>query len=182
MQGWNATKDKLCGFAGVVVLAGLLLGAVIIKPTLKPSGQAIAALPIEPVAEVERPEPTFDAPLPRSRPAPPMGTFIRQYSRPKRFISGHLVCAINVNSALAERGIRGTRSALAKSFLHWGRSSKPVPGAVAVFTRGDPRGQSGHVAIVSRVKGSTVFVWNPGRKGWKEVVYRKRAIAYRVPT
>jgi hypothetical protein len=98
---------------------------------------------------------------------------------PVRYIAGKLVCAINVNAELARRGIQGTGSALAKSYLHWGRSSEPVPGAVAVYNRGKSR-ISGHVAIVSRVEGGRVYVWNPGRRGWREVVYPRAAISYRV--
>lgn len=99
-------------------------------------------------------------------------------ARPSGFIHGALKCAANVNAELARRGIKGTGSALAKSFLKWGRSSHPVPGAVAIYHR---YGDRGHVAIVSRVEGSTVYVWNPSRRhGWREQVYRKRAIAYRV--
>jgi hypothetical protein len=100
-------------------------------------------------------------------------------ARPSRYIAGRLICAINVNAALAERGIRGTGSALAKSFLGWGRASEPVPGAVAVSSR---RG-GGHVAIVSRVEGGQVYVWNPSPqgRGWQEVAYRHRAISFRVP-
>jgi len=99
-------------------------------------------------------------------------------SRPARYIAGRLVCAVNVNAELARRGIRGTGSALAKSFLHWGRASQPVAGAVAVYGR---RG-GGHVAIVSRVVNGRVYVWNPSsrRHQWREVEYRKRAIAYRM--
>lgn len=97
--------------------------------------------------------------------------------RPNVFVRGRLTCARNVNAALASMGIRGTGSAMAKSFLNWGRPSAPVPGAVAVYNRG---GRKGHVAIVSRVEGGHVYVWNPGRGGWREVVYPKSAIAYRV--
>jgi hypothetical protein len=50
-----------------------------------------------------------------------------------RFIRGRLVCAVNVGAELARRGIRGTGSARAKSYLSWGRASRPVPGVVAVF-------------------------------------------------
>lgn len=96
-----------------------------------------------------------------------------------RFVFGRLICAVNVNRALAARGIRGTGSALAKSFLRWGRASGPVPGAVAVYNRGRSS-RSGHVAIVSRIVDGKVYVWNPGRHGWREIVYRRRAIAYRV--
>lgn len=103
---------------------------------------------------------------------------------PARYIAGKLVCAINVNAALAERGIKGTGSALAKSFLNWGQPSAPVPGAVAIYDRRCKKcgPQSGHAAIVSRVEGGRVYVWNPGRRGWREVVYPRNAIAYRVPS
>jgi hypothetical protein len=58
----------------------------------------------------------------------------RAFGQPA-FVRGRLICAVNVGRALA-RGIRGTGSALARSYLHWGRSSGPTPGAVAVFSRG----------------------------------------------
>lgn len=98
--------------------------------------------------------------------------------RPSRYIAGRLVCAVNVNSALAERGIKGTGSALAHSFDRWGRSSGPQVGAVAVTDR---RG-GGHVAIVSRVEGGRVWVWNAtgGRHGWHEIEYTNRHARYRV--
>lgn len=110
----------------------------------------------------------------------PSQSFGYSIARPVRYIAGRLICARNVNSALAERGIRGTGSALAKSFLHWGRASAPVPGAVAVSSR---RG-GGHVAIVKEVRSDgTVIVWNPSPRGrgWQEAVYRHRAISFRVP-
>jgi hypothetical protein len=101
-------------------------------------------------------------------------------ARPSRYAAGRLNCAVNVNMALAERGISGTGSAVAKSFLQWGRASGPVPGAVAVSSRGR---RGGHVAIVSRVDGGWVYVWNPSSRGrgWREVAYRHRAISFRVP-
>lgn len=100
--------------------------------------------------------------------------------RPTRYIAGRLICAVNVNAALAERGIRGTGSAWAKSFLTWGHSAGgPVPGAVIVSSR---RG-GGHVAIVSRVVNGVVMAWNAtgGQRGWREIPYRHRVIDYRVP-
>jgi hypothetical protein len=108
-----------------------------------------------------------------------MRTGAERVARPARYVAGRLICAINVGSALAERGIKGTGSALALSYLKWGRASAPVPGAVAVSGR---RG-GGHVAIVSRVEGNQVYVWNPSPRGrgWQEVAYRHRAISYRVP-
>lgn len=108
-------------------------------------------------------------------PTPSLGYSV---ARPARYIAGRLVCAINVGAALAERGIRGTGSALAHSYDRWGHASDPTPGAVAVTDR---RG-GGHVAIVSRVEGSRVFVWNPGSRGrgWAEIEYTNRHARYRV--
>lgn len=100
--------------------------------------------------------------------------------KPVRYIAGRLICAVNVGSALAERGIKGTGSALALSYLHWGRSAGgPVPGAVIVSAR---RG-GGHVAIVSRVENGVVYAWNAtgGQSGWREIPYRHHVIDYRVP-
>ena len=97
-----------------------------------------------------------------------------------RYIAGRLKCAVNVNAALAARGIRGTGSALAKSFLSWGRASGPTPGAVAVFARGR---RGGHVAIVHSVRSDgTVIYLNPSsrRQAWQVGHYGKRPIAFRV--
>lgn len=97
-----------------------------------------------------------------------------------RFIRGRLVCALNVGAELARRGIRGTGSALAKSYLLWGRGSGPVPGAVAVFGRGK---RGGHVAIVHSVRSDgTVIYLNPSsrRQAWQVGPYHKRPIAFRV--
>lgn len=132
------------------------------------------------VVRAPRPSGATLAPKPRQSvsygaPSPSIGYSI---ARPARFIAGRLVCAVNVGAALAERGIKGTGSALARSYDGWGRSSGPVPGAVAVTDR---RG-GGHVAIVSRVEGGRVFVWNAtgGRKGWREIEYTNRRARYRV--
>lgn len=106
-------------------------------------------------------------------PSPSIGYTI---AKPLTFIAGRLKCALNLNAALAEKGIRGTGSALAHSFDRWGRASQPVPGAVAVTDR---KG-GGHVALVSRVEGSRVWVMNPGRRGWREIEYTSRRARYRV--
>ena len=83
---------------------------------------------------------------------------------------------------MAARGIRGTGSALAKSFLHWGvRVSQPVPGAVAVFNR---KG-GGHVAIVHHVGvDGTVYYLNPSShwQAWQVGPYHKRPIAFQAPS
>lgn len=95
------------------------------------------------------------------------------------FIRGRLTCAANVGAELARRGIRGTGSRLAKSYLTWGRASGPVPGAVAVFGRLG----GGHTAIVHSVTSSgRVIYLNPSsrRQAWVIGPYGRRPIAYRV--
>jgi CHAP domain len=99
---------------------------------------------------------------------------------PRHHTSRALGCAVNVGTALAERGVRGTGSPSSLSYLRWGRASGPVPGAVAVYRR--PGKNRGHVAIVTRVSGGKVCVMNPGRRAWREVCgYFRRAVAYRLP-
>lgn len=110
----------------------------------------------------------------------PIGAALERGETPSGFIRGRLVCARNVNAALAARGIRGTGSAYAKSFLSWGRGSGPQPGAVAVFSRGR---RGGHVAIVHEVKSDgTVIYLNPSsrRQAWQVGPYNRRPIAFRV--
>lgn len=67
-------------------------------------------------------------------------------------------CAIWVNAKLAEVGVPGTVSAMAKSFLKWGRSvpiNEARPGDIAVTDRGsDPA--AGHVFIIAGINGNTV--------------------------
>jgi hypothetical protein len=99
-------------------------------------------------------------------------------ARPRGYVRGRLTCAINVNRALAQRGVRGTGSAMAKSFLSWGsRSAHPVPGGVAVYNRG---GSRGHVAVVASADG---MCWNPSssRQDWRLTPCRRgNFIGYRV--
>lgn len=76
-----------------------------------------------------------------------------------------LWCARFINDALARTGHRGTGSDLARSFAHYGRRlHAPLPGAIAIYSRGR---NSGHVAIVESVNGGTVTLvsGNCGRAG-----------------
>ncbi len=123
------------------------------------------------------------APVPRPRPGTvaPL-TMAEGVTREvgRAFIRGRLICAANVGQELARRGIKGTGSRLAKSYLGWGRASPPVPGAVAVFNRG---GRGGHVAIVHSVRpDGTVIYLNPSarRQAWVVGPYGRRPIAFRV--
>jgi uncharacterized protein (TIGR02594 family) len=58
-------------------------------------------------------------------------------------------CSAAANAWMSRAGIVGTGSLAARSWLTWGKSlNKQIrPGAVAVFTRGDPKGWQGHVAF-----------------------------------
>jgi len=57
-------------------------------------------------------------------------------------------CSAFANWALRQAGLTGSGSAAARSWLSWGVPlSRPVPGAIAVFSR-PPNPGSGHVAFV----------------------------------
>jgi len=57
-------------------------------------------------------------------------------------------CAAYVNATLAQTGMEGTGSNLARSFLDWGQEVKdPRKGDIVVFSRGDPNGPYGHVGF-----------------------------------
>lgn len=101
--------------------------------------------------------------------------------KPKGYVRGRLTCAVNVHRALAQRGVKGTGSALAKSYTTWGAPSRrPVPGGVAVYHRGRSS-TSGHVAVVASASG---MCWNPSarRQDWQLVPCQQgRFIGYRAP-
>jgi uncharacterized protein (TIGR02594 family) len=57
-------------------------------------------------------------------------------------------CAAVVNSSLAQSGLKGTGSDMARSFMKWGQGTdNPNVGDIAVFSRGDPKGPFGHVGF-----------------------------------
>lgn len=57
-------------------------------------------------------------------------------------------CAGYVNASLAQAGMEGTGSNMARSFMNWGTGvSDPRKGDLAVFSRGDPKGPYGHVGF-----------------------------------
>lgn len=57
-------------------------------------------------------------------------------------------CADFVNATLAQSGMQGTGSGMARSFLEWGQEvDQPQRGDLAVFSRGDPNGPYGHVGF-----------------------------------
>ncbi len=68
-------------------------------------------------------------------------------------------CSSFVNWCLAQVGVAGTGSALARSWLTWGRSlANPVPGCIVVLSRDDPSGWKGHVGFYLRSDASHVYL------------------------
>jgi uncharacterized protein (TIGR02594 family) len=60
-------------------------------------------------------------------------------------------CSSFVNWCLAQTGIVGTNSALARTWLDWGDALEaPIPGCIAVLYRDDPSSWKGHVAFYLR--------------------------------
>lgn len=68
-------------------------------------------------------------------------------------------CSSFVNWTLAQVGITGTGSALARSWLDWGQPlDTPVPGCIVVLARDDPAGWTGHVGFYLRTQGDQVLL------------------------
>ena len=64
-------------------------------------------------------------------------------------------CAAFVGACLEESGLRSTRSAWAKDYLHWGvHLDEPVPGCVVVYDRGKGYG---HVNFFVRRSGNRIL-------------------------
>ncbi|WGG53490.1 TIGR02594 family protein [Rugamonas sp. DEMB1] len=69
-------------------------------------------------------------------------------------------CSSFMNWCLAQVGIAGTGSALARSWLEWGIPlESPVPGCIAVLTRDDPNSWKGHVGFFLRIEGDSVVLF-----------------------
>ena len=68
-------------------------------------------------------------------------------------------CSSFVNWCLAQAGIAGTNSALARSWLDWGEAlGSPVLGCIAVLYRDDPSSWKGHVGFYLRHDESHVYL------------------------
>jgi len=68
-------------------------------------------------------------------------------------------CSSFVNWSLAQTGLEGTGSALARSWLNWGEPLvEPVPGCIAVLSRDDPAGWRGHVGFFLRLDGEHIHL------------------------
>lgn len=93
-------------------------------------------------------------------------------------------CAAYVNMTLDDLGLQGTGSNLAKSFRTLGTAlTTPVPGAIAVFNRGNPNSIFGHVGVVTRVNPGTgtmdIIGGNQGNRVTTETRPIADAIAFR---
>jgi len=102
----------------------------------------------------------------------------RRYSGTNPTGRAHDWCAAFANLVLQRTGHRGSGSALARSFAHYGRPAPgPVPGAIVVFPH--------HVGFVIRAEGSgriRVVSGNHGHRVGEGLYSMRRAIAYRYPT
>lgn len=68
-------------------------------------------------------------------------------------------CSSFVNWCMKQAGIKGTKSAAARSWLQWGKAvSNPEPGDVVIFWRESPSSWKGHVALFLKDDGSYVTV------------------------
>ena len=93
-------------------------------------------------------------------------------------------CSAFANWCMAQAGVRGTRSAAARSWLRWGRELEtPVPGCIVVFSR-PPNPSSGHVAFYQSETPAHVYVLggNQNQKVCRKYYPRARVLSYRMPT
>ncbi|MBN3723022.1 TIGR02594 family protein [Burkholderia sp. Ac-20379] len=69
-------------------------------------------------------------------------------------------CSSFANWCIARAGLSGTGSALARSWLEWGRPlDKPRYGCIAVLTRDDPGSWKGHVGFYLRHEGDAIVLF-----------------------
>ena len=75
-------------------------------------------------------------------------------------------CSSFVNWSLTQVGILGTGSALARSWLEWGRAlERPHPGCIAVLSREDPNGWKGHVGFFVRCDAENIYLLGGNQLG-----------------
>lgn len=81
-------------------------------------------------------------------------------------------CSSFVNWSLAQVGIAGTGSGLARSWLSWGEPLQtPIAGCIVVLSREDPAGWRGHVGFYLRcgLLGGKEHIWLLGGNQLDEV-------------
>lgn len=92
-------------------------------------------------------------------------------------------CAIFVGAMLTLAGYNHTKSAMARSYLNYGRKlAEPEVGCIAILTRGKP--PSGHVAFVAGASATHVLLLGGNQGDAVKSVWfsRKDVIGYRMPT
>jgi uncharacterized protein (TIGR02594 family) len=93
-------------------------------------------------------------------------------------------CSSFINWCFAGVGIRGTGSALARSWLEWGHAlESPVYGCVVVLTRDEPGGWKGHVGFYLRHDAEFVYLFGGNQlEEVRELAYPLEAVlGYRWP-
>jgi uncharacterized protein (TIGR02594 family) len=93
-------------------------------------------------------------------------------------------CSSFINWCLVNVGIRGTGSALARSWLEWGVSlDNPVYGCIVVLTRDHPTSWKGHVGFYLRHDAEYIYLFGGNqRQEVRELAYaRTRVLGYRWP-
>ena len=93
-------------------------------------------------------------------------------------------CSSFVNWTLAQVDIPGTKSALARSWLEWGRAlEKPKYGCLAVLWREEPESWKGHVGFYLREDDEFVYLLGGNQLGAvREHCYQKSTVlGYRWP-
>lgn len=95
-------------------------------------------------------------------------------------------CSSFVNWCMKKAGIKGTKSAAARSWLKWGREPKSddeFEGCVTVLWRGDPDGWQGHVGFLDDWDDDSVCLLggNQGNKVSRAWFPVEKVLGYRVP-
>jgi uncharacterized protein (TIGR02594 family) len=94
-------------------------------------------------------------------------------------------CSSFVNWVFQSSGIKGTRSATARSWLNWGITlEEPKKGCVVIFWRGSVSGWKGHVAFYVRENDKYVYVLGGNQSNRVSIAkYKKsRILGYRWPS
>lgn len=94
-------------------------------------------------------------------------------------------CAAFANACLQRAGYSGSKSLAARSFLTWGKPvSKPYPGCIAIFSRGDPRSWTGHVGFYVGESGDKIDVLGGNQSNQVSIApqSKSRLLGYRKPT
>ena len=92
-------------------------------------------------------------------------------------------CSAFVNFIMTDCKHKGTNSAVAKSWLRWGKGTKkPVPGCIVVFWRGNKTGWKGHVGFFIEETKTGIFVLggNQNNKVCIKRYAKKQLLGYRV--